>query len=272
MKLNAWEQQVLDTEIGRPSFVAWYRNPSRAAASALRIGYVDDNDNWQSLQVDFVVVSKRDDGTLAAAIVDPHGDHLADAVPKLKALARYAEHFGDHFVRIVSIAAPGGGELRSLDLLNSKVRAAVLAYDGSEGDGPVRRHDAVSAIPVGDATPLAAALLIYLLMRQVYGTCATCATCASNPAQPRRVRDVREVRYFGEPVAPVAPVAGSPNLRTTRTLRTSETPRATSKVHPKRVGFDRRATRERRTSEISRPFQAGNFRHERNFEGEEQPR
>jgi hypothetical protein len=130
VKLNAWEQQVLETEIGRSSFVAWYRNPSRPSPSAHRIGYLDDNDEWQSLQVDFIVVSRRPDGSLAAAIVDPHGDHLADALPKLKALARYAEHFGEHFVRIVSVAGPGGGALRSLDLLDPKVRAAVLAHDG----------------------------------------------------------------------------------------------------------------------------------------------
>src|SRR5690606_11268284 len=72
-KLNDWEATVVETEASRGSFVAWYRNPSRASASALRIGYVDDAGGWQSLQVDFVVVSRRHDGSLAASIVDPHG-------------------------------------------------------------------------------------------------------------------------------------------------------------------------------------------------------
>jgi type III restriction enzyme len=99
---------VLDIEIARTSFVAWYRNLSRASASALRIGYPDDSENWQSLQPDLIVVSKASDGTLAAAIIDPHGDHLADAVPKLKALARVAAHFGEQFVRIASIAGRAG--------------------------------------------------------------------------------------------------------------------------------------------------------------------
>ena len=50
--------------------------------SALRIAYQAESGTWTSLQVDFVVISRRDDGTLAAAIVDPHGDHLADAKSK----------------------------------------------------------------------------------------------------------------------------------------------------------------------------------------------
>jgi hypothetical protein len=51
-----------------------------------------------------VIVSKRDDGSLAASIVDPHGDHLADAKAKLRAFADFAEQYGDRFLRIESIA------------------------------------------------------------------------------------------------------------------------------------------------------------------------
>lgn len=50
---------------------------------------------WASLQPDFIVVSRRDDGSLAASIVDPHGDYLADARGKVKALADFAERFGN---------------------------------------------------------------------------------------------------------------------------------------------------------------------------------
>jgi hypothetical protein len=129
-KFNSWERIVIDTETGRTSFVGWYRNPSRAGTSALRIGYLDDADIWQSLQVDFVIVSKRADGSFAAAIVDPHGAHLADAVPKLKAVAGYAERFGQHFARVASIAEGSDGVLRVLDLLDAKVCKVVLAHRG----------------------------------------------------------------------------------------------------------------------------------------------
>jgi type III restriction enzyme len=131
-KLNDWEAAVIETELKRTSFVAWYRNPSRAALSALRIAYENDAGKWGSLQVDFIVISRRDDGTLAASIIDPHGDHLADAKAKLRGLADYAERFGDRYVRIESIAKAADGRLRSLDLLDAKVREAVRKFEGGK--------------------------------------------------------------------------------------------------------------------------------------------
>jgi type III restriction enzyme len=131
-KLNDWERTVIETELDRPSFVAWYRNPSRAGGSALRIGYEDEGGKWGSLQVDFIVISRRTDGQLAASIVDPHGDYLGDAWAKLRALADYAERFGDRFVRIESIAKASNGTLRKLDLLNNKARQAVRSFAGGK--------------------------------------------------------------------------------------------------------------------------------------------
>lgn len=132
VKLNEWESTVIETELKRPSFIAWYRNPSRATPSALRIAYVDDADRWSSLQVDFVIISRRDDHSLAASIVDPHGDHLADAKAKLRGLADYAERFGHRYIRIESIAKVTNGHLRSLDLLEAKVRDAVRKFEGGK--------------------------------------------------------------------------------------------------------------------------------------------
>lgn len=40
---------------------------------------------------------------LTAAPVDPHGYHLADAVPKLRGLASFAVEYGDEFHRIESV-------------------------------------------------------------------------------------------------------------------------------------------------------------------------
>jgi superfamily II DNA or RNA helicase len=130
--LNKWERSVVETEIARPSFIAWYRNPSRVTAAALRIAYQTDAGDWTSLQSDFLVVSRRSDGSLGVAIIDPHGDHLADAKNKLKALASYAERFGDQFVRIESITEASNGSLRSLDLKEESVRAVVGSFTGAE--------------------------------------------------------------------------------------------------------------------------------------------
>jgi len=56
---------------------------------------------WFSLQIDLLVMYRRDAGSLAASIVDPHGDYLADARAKLRSLAIFADTFGDRFVRVL---------------------------------------------------------------------------------------------------------------------------------------------------------------------------
>ncbi len=135
VSLNAWESQVMEAELARAGFVAWYRNPGSATPASLRIAYQNEAGEWASLQPDFIVVSRRSDGSLAASIIDPHGDYLADARGKLHALARFAENHGDKFVRIESIAKADDGSLRVLDLTDPAVRAAVLAFDGAKVSG-----------------------------------------------------------------------------------------------------------------------------------------
>lgn len=144
VELNDWETTVVTTEVSRPSFVAWYRNPARGMPNALRIAYQDDAGSWASLQVDFIVLSRRDDGSLAASIVDPHGDYIADARAKLRALADFAETHGDRFIRIVSVAKGDDGSLRALDLLEPAVRAAVRDFDGAK---VTALYDSAAAAP-----------------------------------------------------------------------------------------------------------------------------
>jgi type III restriction enzyme len=132
VQLNDWEREVVATEIGRPSFVAWYRNPQRPAPNSLRIAYQDDSGKWSSLQTDFLIVSRRDDGTFGASIVDPHGDFLADAKVKLRALADFAESYGERFVRIESIAKTVDGALQLLDLQDPQVREAIRSFEGGK--------------------------------------------------------------------------------------------------------------------------------------------
>jgi type III restriction enzyme len=130
--LNEWERTVVASELARDGFVAWYRNPGTATPASLRIAYQNDEEAWASLQPDFIVVSRRTDGTLGASIVDPHGDYLADARAKLQALAAFAELFGDRFVRIESVAKVEDGSLRVLDLGDPSVRADLLAFQGGK--------------------------------------------------------------------------------------------------------------------------------------------
>ena len=57
-------------------------------------------------------------------LVDPHGLHLADALPKLQGLAEYAETYASSYRRIESVAE-AGGKLRVLDLKCADVRQAI---------------------------------------------------------------------------------------------------------------------------------------------------
>jgi type III restriction enzyme len=133
-KLNGWETAVIETEVARPEFVAWYRNPPRATTDAHRIAYATDDGGWASLQVDFLLVSKRADGSLGVSLIDPHGTQFADSRAKLVGLARFAEQFGDQFVRIESIAELDG-TMRLLDIQQTAVRKAILDFTGSDVTG-----------------------------------------------------------------------------------------------------------------------------------------
>lgn len=140
--LNTWEQNILRTELHRSENIAWYRNPDRPSQDSLGIIYKDDNEN-KILRPDFLFFGKLDDGSIVVDIVDPHGHHLADSLPKLQGLARYAEVHGAAYRRIEAVAEVDGA-YRLLDLKEEKVRAAVLSaksakslYQSSSADNYV---------------------------------------------------------------------------------------------------------------------------------------
>ena len=122
--LNEWERKVLDSESKQPGFKAWYRNPSRATKESLAVAYKDGGGDWMALRPDFVFFSSQHDAQVVVDLVDPHGHHLADAMPKLRGLADFAEQYGHEFRRIESVAETGG-VLRVLDLTKHHVRQAV---------------------------------------------------------------------------------------------------------------------------------------------------
>lgn len=121
--LNEWEKHVVKTELKRDKTEFWYRNPSGGETISLAIPY-DDGDVKRLLRPDFIFFGRKADGELAVDIVDPHGPHNADALPKLNGLAKYAEMEGDKYNRIESIALVNK-EYFVLDLKNSAVRDAI---------------------------------------------------------------------------------------------------------------------------------------------------
>ena len=124
--LNDWETRVLDQEAREESFRGWYRNPSRATRESLAVAYRDGTGQWQALRPDFVFFHETAGGQIVADIVDPHGHHLSDALPKLRGLADFAEQHSSGVRRIESIAETDG-EFRVLDLTQAHVRAEVRA-------------------------------------------------------------------------------------------------------------------------------------------------
>lgn len=128
-ELGNWEQAVLNAEMGRGGFKAWYRNPDRPSQDSLGIAY-DDGGDTKIIRPDFLFFSEQG-GEIVVDIVDPHGTHLADALPKLKGLARYAEIHARAFRRVETVAEPGG-KWRALDLTRADVRLAVMEATSAE--------------------------------------------------------------------------------------------------------------------------------------------
>lgn len=128
--LNVWERKVLDSEAAQPGFQGWYRNPERASKESLAVAYKDELGAWKALRPDFLFFGTNHDGSVAVDIVDPHGHHLSDALPKLRGLANFAERFADDFRRIESVAETGG-VLRVLDITKHRVREAIRGAESA---------------------------------------------------------------------------------------------------------------------------------------------
>ena len=126
--LNQWEIAILDKEMDRDGFLAWYRNPARPSADALAIAYKDAQGDWRRLCPDFIFFHGVGQ-VINVSIVDPHGHHLADALPKLRGLADFAATHGDAFHRIESVALMTNGILRVLDLTDPSVREALKRHE-----------------------------------------------------------------------------------------------------------------------------------------------
>ena len=128
---NQWEIDVLDKEMGRSAFQAWYRNPSRPSGDALAIGYENAQGQWRRMYPDFLFFH-GDSENIKVSIVDPHGYHFADALPKLRGLAEFAATYGKSFHRIESVARMKNGTMRVLDLTKLFIQEAIAKAEDTE--------------------------------------------------------------------------------------------------------------------------------------------
>ncbi|MBC2776735.1 DEAD/DEAH box helicase [Parasphingopyxis marina] len=121
--LNEWEGKVQSTEMEREGRIGWYRNPPRTSQDSLGIVY-DYAGNTELVRPDFLFFSEDTNGEIVVDIIDPHGEHLADSLPKLRGLADYTEKHGSHFGRIEAVAKVDGS-YRVLNLKADEVRELV---------------------------------------------------------------------------------------------------------------------------------------------------
>jgi type III restriction enzyme len=119
--VNGWEEAVLKKETGRTGFAGFLRNEPRKPWG-LCVPYGAENEN--ALYPDLLVF-RRIRGRVTIDILEPHGDHFADGLPKAQGLARYAAVHGESFGRIEAIRVVGD-RIDRLDLQDSTVRGKVL--------------------------------------------------------------------------------------------------------------------------------------------------
>lgn len=124
VELNKLERTVLESEMARPGFKCWYRNPSRPSQDSLGIAFFADEET-QIMRPDFLFFSERD-GQVEVSIIDPHGIHLVNPEARLKGLADYASTHAGIFKRIEAVTDIEGTP-RVLDMMRAEVRTAVHA-------------------------------------------------------------------------------------------------------------------------------------------------
>lgn len=129
---NTWEDRTLTAEVELHDTVAWYRNPT-GGPHAIAVPYGEPG-NQRMLYPDFVIFTRRADGSIAIGIVDPHRPDLGDTLPKWLALGKYAEQNADRLQRVWAVIDDKDTDgLLFLDLSQPAARAALQAADAAGG-------------------------------------------------------------------------------------------------------------------------------------------
>lgn len=129
-ELNAWERDVPKAELKRPGLLGWYRNPNRPTQDSLGVAYMNSGET-RMMRPDFLFFADAGDGRVVVDIVDPHGDYLADSLPKLVGLAAYANRHAGVFRRVLAVAE-NGGKLRAVEPTQRDVQAALQSADSAK--------------------------------------------------------------------------------------------------------------------------------------------
>ena len=133
IKLNSWEEAVIEEEGKQKDFVCWLRNPSRGTW-ALCIPY-EMHGETKAMYPDFIVVRYDPILSYVVDILEPHSFDFADNLGKAKGLARYAE--AEPRIGRIQLIHPskdpaGKTRLKRLDLAKGSVRNKVLSATNND--------------------------------------------------------------------------------------------------------------------------------------------
>lgn len=133
IKLNSWEEGVIEEESKAKDFVCWIRNPSRASW-ALCIPYEMENET-QAAYPDFIIIRKDDRLDYVIDILEPHDPSRKDNLGKAKGFAKYAME-EPRIGRIQLIRqgkdATGKTRFKRLDLAKGAIRDKVLKAQNND--------------------------------------------------------------------------------------------------------------------------------------------
>lgn len=122
IKLNTWEDGVLQEEQRRSDFVCWIRNPQRKSWS-LCIPYLSEDNAIHEMYPDFLII-RRDEFGYIVDILEPHDPNRRDNIGKARGFAEYAKK-NNAVGRLQLIREVRKGEFQRLDMSKGEVRDRV---------------------------------------------------------------------------------------------------------------------------------------------------
>ena len=135
IKLNSWEEAVIEEERTHPDFMCWLRNIPRCRQWNLCIQYEMD-DEIKAMYPDFLVIRKDDNTGISLDILEPHDDKRTDNLPKAKGFVKYAkENLAVNrveMIRMMRDSLTGKSKLTRLNLANYLVQERVLKANNDE--------------------------------------------------------------------------------------------------------------------------------------------
>ena len=126
IRLNGWEEGVLEEERSQADYVCWLRNPPRKTWSLCIPYKLDDVDT--PTYPDFIVIRKDNPDGYIIDILEPHDSSRKDNLGKAKGFAEYArqnQEVGRIQLIRMSKDPAGRNRFKRLDMAQSAVRDKV---------------------------------------------------------------------------------------------------------------------------------------------------